>query len=347
MIETNEETAQRSSTGDSDTAPPRRALDDAHAQPNDSSDEGTRARGFDDLIDEVRPLAVGEIRARRRPRAVFFVWAWELACVLFIATPVHAWAARVWGTHPDGDAVLFHPGGHALLSWLGDDTSALAVVTRTSFLGFVIFGVLGQIVTGALVAALATGVGNDGRAPPTSFALRSGAAAFYPLLGIGVTAGAIQGLLIGVGLFVSSALDHGLQADLGDARAFTVRLVALALFIVLVLIVGVVADLARVSVARAVAIDVRRLPMGRRMRDAAIMALLTARQAIGRASFAWGWRAAIALALVYVGSLAGDAVGDRVGGTLWLLFFVHQLIILGRAGLRASWLANALRLVLR
>jgi hypothetical protein len=30
---------------------------------------------------------------------------------------------------------------------------------------------------------------------------------------------------------------------------------------------------------------------------------------------------------------------------LWLLFFGHQAIVFVRAGLRSSWLANALRLV--
>ncbi|MDF2697380.1 MAG: hypothetical protein K0S65_5763, partial [Labilithrix sp.] len=78
------------------------------------------------------------IRARRRPGMVLFVWAWELVCAFFIATPVHAFAKAVWGSHPDGDAVVFRPGGRSLLTWLGDEGPALAVVLRTTFLLFVL-----------------------------------------------------------------------------------------------------------------------------------------------------------------------------------------------------------------
>lgn len=298
------------------------------------------------LPDVPHLLDAGQIRARRRPRAVFFVWAWELACAVFIATPIHAWAVRALGTHPDGDAVIFRPGGHALLSWLGDDTPALAIVIRTTFLAILIFGVLGQIVTGALVASLATGTGKEDNAPPASFALRVGGAAFFPLMGISVVTGAIEGFILGIGLFASSAADHALQASLGDARAFTVRLVVLALFVVATLMAGVVGDLGRVAIARDIAADPdRQFAVGRRLRQGVVTAIRTARTSVGRATIAWGWRAALSVALIYAGAVAGDLVGGRGGGALWLLFGVHQLVILTRAGLRASWLANALRLV--
>ncbi len=294
-----------------------------------------------------RPLEPRQIRARRRPRAILFVWLWELVCALVIATPVHAWARAVWGAHPDGDAVLFRPGGHALLTWLADAGPALGIVVRTTFLLLVVLGILGQIVTGTLVAFLATGTGDRGRAPPAAFALRAGAASFFPLLGIGLLFGALEGFLLGVGFFASSSIDHALQLRLGDASAFTARLVVLAIFTVGALVVGVVADLARVSIVRDVAISETPVPMRSAMRDGIVSATTTARHALGRASLAWGWRAALSLALVYAGAVAGDLVGGRGGGALWLLFFVHQLIVLVRAALRASWLANALRLVLR
>jgi hypothetical protein len=294
----------------------------------------------------VRALEPRQIRARRRPGAVLFVWAWELLCAFFIATPVHAFAKAVWGNHPDGDAVIFRPGGRALLTWLGDEGPALAVVFRTTFLLLVLFGVLGQIITGALAASLATGIGKSGRAPSMRFALRAGGAAFFPLLAVCVIAGAFQAFLVGVGMFLSSSVDHGLQASSGDARAFTMRLVVLAPFVLGALLVGVVADLARVAIARDVALADGDVSMARRLRDGIVAATTTARCAIGRASLAWGWRAAASLALVWCGALAGDAVGGRGDGALWLLFGAHQLIVLARAGLRASWFANSLRLVL-
>lgn len=297
-----------------------------------------------------RLLEPREIRARRRPRAILLVWTWELAGAYLVATPIHAWARKVWGAHPDGDAVLFRPGGHALLSWLGDEGAALAVVLRTAIVTIAALGILGQLVTGALVASLATGIGDRGRPAPTSFALRAGAGSFFPLLGIGVLAGAIEGAVLGVGLFASSALDHALQPRLGDARAFTARLALLALFVVATLAIGVVADLARVTVARDIAGELTRPAAPRaamlaHMRAGVVAAVTTARRALGRASLAWGWRAAASMALIYAGAVAGDLTGERGGGALWLLFAFHQLVVLARAGLRASWLANALRLV--
>lgn len=293
----------------------------------------------------LRALEPGEIRARRRPRAVAYVWLWELACGLLVATPVHAWAQRVWGAHPDGDAVLFRPGGHALLAWLGGDDAALAVVTQTTLLTLLVCVVLGQIVTGALVAALATGTGRAGRAPRGLFALRAGLDAFWPLAGLGVVAAIVEGFLLGVGLFTSSTLDGALADSLGDARAFTARLAVLAVFVALALLTGVVADLARVAIARDVALSPGPRRVRARMRDGVVAAIHTARATLGRAALAWGWRAAAALALVYVGGRAGELVGGRGGAALLALFAVHQLVVLVRAALRASWLANALRLL--
>jgi hypothetical protein len=296
--------------------------------------------------DTIRPLDADEIRARRRPRAVLLVWAWELACAFFIAIPVHAWARRVWGTHPDGDAVLFRPGGHALLTWLGDDGPALSIVVRTSIAAFIVFGILGQLIAGTLIASLATGRGKIGLATKTSFALRAGASAFFPMIGIGMIALATQGLVVGIGAIVSSSVDHALVESMGDARAFTARLVVFSVFAIALGVIGVVADLVRVAVGRAAACATGGTPGGE-MREAVVSAFRAARHAIGRATLAWGWRAAIALGLIYAGALAGDAVAGRGGAMLWLLFGFHQLVILVRAGLRASWFANALRLVSR
>ena len=306
------------------------------------------ARGDRDHAEDgaLRALEPNEIRARRRPRAVLFVWAWELACAFLIATPIHSWAKSVWGAHPDGDAVLFRPGGHALLSWLGDEGPALGIVFRTTIVALAVFGVLGQIITGALVASLATGVGKSGRAPSIALSLRAGCRAFFPLMGVGVVAGALEGSILGIGLAASSAADHALQISLGDARAFTARLAVLAVFAGAALIVGIIADIARVAVARDIALaGDRPASMLRSMRDGVVTAATTARRAVGRATLAWGWRAALSLALIWVGARAGDVAGGRGGGALWLLFAFHQLVILARAGLRASWLANALRLV--
>lgn len=296
--------------------------------------------------DALRLLECGEIRARRRPRALVFVWGWELVCGLLIATPVHAWARAVFDAHPDGDAPLFRVGGYALMSWLGDDSTALAVVIRTTLFALLVIGVLGQLVTGSLLAALASGVGRRGAAPPTVFMLRAGAAAFFPLLGVGVVAGAISVFLGGLGLFLGITLVRALDASVGDARAFDVGVGAFALFVVLALLAGVIADLMRAALASASTAATIAGASGS-ARNAAAGAARRIRHALGPAILGWSWRAALSLALLYAGARAGDVVGERDGIALWLLFGFHQLVVFARAGLRASWLANALRLVAR
>lgn len=282
-----------------------------------------------------RALAT-EMRARRHPFAIVSLWLYELAAAYVIATPVHAWARAVWGGHPSGDEPLFRPGGYALLNWLDTEGAELGIVLRTSVLLLVLFGVLGNVVTAALVAVLVTRGGRR-----FSFALRVGAASFFPLLAAGIITGAIEGFFLGVGFFVSSALDHRFQESHGDQRAFLIRLGVFGVFFVLTLAAGVVGDLCRVTIARDIALGTSEKPL----RDGIVTAIRTARHKIGRAFVAWGWRSAIATALIVAGSMLADTTHGKGGGALWLLFFAHQAIILARAGLRTSWLANALRLV--
>ena len=71
-----------------------------------------------------------EIRARERPRAIILVYLWELAWALLIAAPIHAWAKRSWGAHPDGDAVLFRAGARDLAAWISSGDDAGSVVVR-------------------------------------------------------------------------------------------------------------------------------------------------------------------------------------------------------------------------
>lgn len=291
-------------------------------------------------------LAEGDIDARSRPRGILLVWLWELACGFLLATPIHSWALRAWGPHPDGDAPLFEPGGHALLTWLGDPGPALSIVVRAELIGLVVFALLGQLVTGALVASIATGRGDDDRAPATTFTLAVGAQTFVPLLVTTLVFASIQGAVLGIGLFASAAVDDSLQTSLGDARSFTARVVALVPFALGVLFTGIVADFARVAIVRdAVASPAERLSTWQVLRAAFLAALGAALRAPFRASVAWGWRAVLSLALVYVAARIGDSAGARGGATLWLLFGGHQLIALSRVVLRASWLAKALRLV--
>jgi hypothetical protein len=295
---------------------------------------------------ELRPVDPDRVRARRRLGSIFFVWLWEIACGLFVATPIHAWASKTWGSHPDGDSVLFRPGGHALLTWLGNDDAALAMAVQTSLTSLAVFAVIGQLLTGMLVAALAMERTDNEKSPPISFILRIGASSFLPILATSLLFGAVQSIVLGVGLFASSGVDRFLQYTIGDARSFIVHVVVLLAFLLVAVLVGILADFARVAIARDIAVgDHPAQTTFRMIRRALGLALHGAKRALLRAFGAWGWRMALSVALLYVGARAGDVVGERVGAALWLLFLVHQLVTLLRVGLRASWLGWALRLV--
>lgn len=277
---------------------------------------------------DVERVPAKEIRARRHPWAIAAVWVYELAAAYLIASPLHAWARAAWGGHPSGDETLFRPGGYALLNWLDTDGGELAIVFRTTWMLLLVFALASNVVTAGLVATLVTRGGRR-----FGLALRVGAGSFFPVVAAGIVFGAIEGFFLGVGFFVSSALDHKMQASYGDERAFLMRLALFAVFFVFALAAGVLGDLARVTIARDIAQGTAEKPL----RDGIVIAMRTARRKMGRAFLAWGWRAAIATFLI--------AAGAMVGGPLWLMFVTHQAVILLRAALRTSWLANALRLV--
>jgi hypothetical protein len=281
-----------------------------------------------------------EVRARERPRAVILVYLWELAWALLVATPIHAWAKRSWGAHPDGDAVLFRAGARELSTWFGGGDEAASVVVRTTLLLLFVGAIAGQVPLAALVAALI-------RRIRATQALAVGVRAWLPLCGVLFLATFVELLLIGGGMFAATAIDHSLRERMGDARAFGVRLAVFAFFVVLASLVGVVADLARVAVARDVAeqdpdaeprsgLTVLRAGLG--------VAFSTMRRRFGTAFIGWSWRMILGVLLLGIAWVIGSMVGGRGGIVLLLLFLLHQGIVFVRTALRASWLAHALRL---
>lgn len=281
-----------------------------------------------------------EIRARQRPIAIVLVYFWELAWALVVATPMHAWARRSWGTHPDGDAVLFRAGARELASWVGAGDEAASVVVRVTLLLLVVGAVAGQIPLGALVASLI-------RRIRATQALAVGVRAWLPLCGVLLLATFIEGVVLFGGGLASTAIGHALRDKMGDARAFGVTLAVFGFFVFLAAIVGVIADLARVAVARDVAeqdpdaeprsgLTVLRAGLG--------VALSTMRRRFGRALFGWTWRMSVGVMLLGLAWAIGSLVGGRGGIVLFLLFLLHQGIVFARTALRASWLAHALRL---
>lgn len=284
------------------------------------------------------PVAAADVRARRRPRAVAATFAYVLVTSYLVAMPIHAWAKRVWGAHPVGDELLFRPDGRALLTWIGEGDAAIAVVLSSSFMLLLAAVVLGNIVLGALVAALAT---TDGRRTDP---IRVGFAAFIPVFGTSIAAGALQAMLVAGGMYAGAAAAHFCEPRYGDATGFQARVVAIALFVVLAALVGIVADVARVAIARDVAVSETRVSALRRIGAGAREAIGLARRRPGRLLLEWAARAVPSFALFALGFSVGGWVGGRGGAALAALFVAHQLVVVGRVALRASWLAGILRL---
>lgn len=304
------------------------------------------------MISELTPLAPSDIRARTRPLAIVYVYLAELAWALLIATPVHAWARRVWGNHPDGDAVLWLPGGRDLLTWIGGEDAALGVVSRATLVLLVVGTVAMQVPLGALLASLSFSregfPGSAPRSPRARTALHVGISAFWSMAGLLVLGTIAGGLVVGVGSLASSAVDRALSDRLGDARAFQIRVVLLALFVLLACIVGVIVDLARAGVARETGLAAMRgssasgwtmLLRGLRVAFSVI------RRSFRTAVLAWAWRAVVSLVLVGIGYVIAQAIGGKGGTMLLLLWIAHQAIVVARVALRASWLARAVGLV--
>ncbi len=290
---------------------------------------------------DVTLLEPEAMRARRRPLAVLTLYVWQLAWALVVATPVHAWARRSWGTHPSGDAVLWSPGARELLAWLGDEGPTRIVALRVTLSLFVLGIAVAQLPLGALLASLAFGR-DEGRRPfgagvATSFGVR----AFVPLGSLLVVASIVQIATIGVFGLAGSALATALADRLGDGGAMTVRLGVIGLGVLLACAVGALVDIARASAVQQVVAADAELPTMRAVL-AALRALVTTPSREIRASlFAWAWRGVLGLVLVILGAKAADALGGSGGLSLVALWLAHQGVVLGRTALRASWLARA------
>ncbi|HEY8075789.1 MAG TPA: hypothetical protein VIF62_16800 [Labilithrix sp.] len=291
---------------------------------------------------DVRPLLPDEIFARKRPRAIAFVYAWELFAALVIATPGSAWARIVFGANPDGDAIAWAPGAHYLMTWLGAEDHALPVALRTTTVLLFAAMFVAQLPLGVLLAALATGTGESGRSPRVGQSLRSAAGSFVSLAAIFVLAGTIEILVLAGGAFASGALETPVANSAGDLSALLAAISVFLPFALLAAIVGVVADLARAAIVREVAIAEEAPPFWRLV---ALGVRRGVRARIRRATLEWAPRWAIGVALVALGAIASELLGGRGGFALVALFFAHQLVTLLRVVLRASWLARALRLV--
>lgn len=295
------------------------------------------------MSDDLELVECDRMRARRAPRALLALYASHAAWSLLAALPVREHASRTFGAHPDGDAVLFTPGGRALMEWAAHETHGVLLTAAPLAIAIAIVGAVAtQLATANLLLAMTHG--RAGLPPRPGEGAAFASRAFLPLTAVWVLTLLAQGIVLGGGGFAAGALYDALVPS-GDARAFFWGVAALAPFVVLAALVGVTADLARAALSVREREDLSRVGAIRLALRAFAHALRGMRSAWALALGSWASRWAIGALLVVGGALAAARLGGRAGGALAALWVVHQGVLAARVALRASWLARAARIV--
>ena len=281
-------------------------------------------------------LPAGAIHARRRPAAILFVYAYELMWSLLAAAPFHTWAKRVWSAHPEGDAPVFRPGGLDLMGWLLGNEVALGTAIRTTILLLAAGAIIAQLPLGLLLGALTTGRG--GRAPKTGDAFSIGWGALPSMFVVLVFTSLAQLGVLLAGGGIAFAINNAMKAT--DAAGGRLSFLVFGAFVILALFVGVVGDVWRAASVRMLAgVDP---PKKTRVVAWRALKLAFRSKGLGGAIVGWSWRAVVGVLVVVLGAfVSGLAL------PIFVTFLVHQIIVAFRVGLRASWLAQALRIVTR
>lgn len=278
-------------------------------------------------------LANDAMRARRRPVAIVVSWAYELLLAAAIAWPAAAYVGGAYGGHPSGDAPLFRPGGLALADLLLRARPVTAVLGAHTAPLFALGLVLGLVPLAFLIVQIAH-VTPARRTPPLALALPRAWAAFPRFLALLLAVTLLQAFVVVVGLVLAGATANLATNGVGEARAQQLGAVVFFVFGALAATLGVLHDLARVAAIRFDVGAVR----------AARLAASALRRGFAATTWSWAWRAAIGLVPVALAALLSSRLGGRAGA-FWAMVILHQLVVLARVALRASWLAKALRVV--
>jgi hypothetical protein len=274
------------------------------------------------------------MRARRCPKAILALWAWESALGAALTWPVAALVRGAYGSHPLGDAVLWEPGGLPLLDLLVRRRPALGALFAHTASVLLFAVVCGLLPLGAVLVSIGFTT-PDRKAPSLRGALQSAIPAmgsFGVLLG---TTLALEGSLLAATLVAAGLADQGFERKLGEVGAALVALAIGLLGLALVAIVGVIQDLARAAAVR----------YGSGAGQALRTALKTFADAAAPLVWSWAWRELASIVPVAFGALLASRLGGKRGIDLIVLLSIHQLIVAVRAALRVSWLAKAMRSV--
>jgi len=300
------------------------------------SSRGPDTAGPESVRRDTRLLLVSNdaMRARRRPLAVLAYYIYQLALSLVLAWPVSRALGGIFGGHPRGDAVLFDPGGWALLALRTPYDRASPAIAGLVTLVVVLGSVLGLVPLAALLTSISH-VTPETRTPRPRHLAPYVVATFKPLAQLLAVGWALELSLAAVAWWSFGAVRDAAEPRWGDARADQLGALVCALVLALVAIVAVLHDLARAGAVR-----YRSGTLG-----AIRAALLTMRRAPVRVLWSWTWRGGASLALIGLVALVVPSLGSRGAASVVAIALLHQLVIAARTGLRASWLARTLRAV--
>jgi hypothetical protein len=261
------------------------------------------------------------------------LWLVRLVAGWIISLPtLSAIAATGIGNFPEGDALLLEPGGIVLAEVARLALPGLRTALPASLVLLLIALMSGLVALSALLVALSF----EGRLELSEWLGR--ALEHLPSLTLlmGLTL-VVQGILAGAIALISALTVTPLLKTSNEAVRDLASLAVVALAIGIVLAVGVLQDLARAAIVR----------NGGGLVSSLGLALRLIRQRPGSVALGWTLPAVCSVATVLAGAAVVGALAlERPDAwRLWFAFAVHQAAIFVVVVLRASWLANALRLV--
>jgi hypothetical protein len=274
------------------------------------------------------------MRARYCPRAIVAFWAWEAVLGAALAWPFASIVRSTYGSHPHGDLVLWEPGGLALLDLVVRRTPVLGALVAHGVIVLLFAAVLGLVPAAALLASLAFSTA-EGKRPSLREALALAMDAALPSASVFAVAVVFDVSLGAAALAGATLADEGFSRAFGDVAADGIALSFIVLCAAAGAAAGVLQELARAAVVR----------FGVGARDGLRTALRALTITPTALLWSWGWRALASLVPLALGGLLAERLGGLGGGGLVALWVLHQLIVLVRVALRASWLARAMRAV--
>jgi hypothetical protein len=285
-------------------------------------------------VSDVVSLPGPSIRAIARPRAIAGVWAWETVLGVVGAWSAAALARGAYGRHPSGDAPLWNPGALPLLGMLVREANGVRGALGAAGAVLVVGAFAGLVPLAALMVSMANAT-RDGRGIGAPRTIEGALQRFRPFAIMLLVVGIGQVLALAMAVLLGQGVRGWTSNWLGEARSQELGIVTGAVVALAAVLLGLVHDLGRAAVVR---LDVDAIP-------ALTLGARAFRRAPAATAWAWAWRFLASLVPVAVAAALAGPLGGRAGLALVALAALHQLVVIARVALRASWLGKALRTI--